>query len=123
MNNHPHYIEHVEAMDAPHPGSAQYDADEARMGASWHDLSWHEDRPWLLTSCDVWVSNPHYYGPPNAPHPEDYDHADEDGLDAWELYRVAWWKAERAHRPHPLWTVFALSPVEADTINEDDIPF
>jgi len=121
MNNHPHFIEHIEAMNAPHPGSAQYDKDEARMGASWQDEEWHKDHAWLLTSRDQWVSNPGYIGPPNPPHPEDEAHDEE--WDAWEAYRLAWWKAENESRPHPLWTVFALSPVAAYAVHDDDIPF
>ena len=121
MNNHPHYIEHIESLEAPHPDSAQYDADEARMGASWQDEEWNKDRPWLHTSRDVWVSNPCYYGPPNAPHPEEYDYLEEDDYNAWDSFREAWWKAENAGKPHPLWTVRGLSPVA--TVPDEDIPF
>ena len=32
----------------------------------------HPDRAWLLHDWDVWVSNPHYRGPP-VPHPESDD--------------------------------------------------
>ncbi len=120
MNNHPHYIEHIESMDAPHTGSAQYDADEARMGASWQDDEWHKDRPWLLTSRDVWVANPGYLGPPNPPHPEGEVH--EADSDAWDAFHKAWWSAHDAKAPYPLFTVYAESPVEADVI-DDDIPF
>lgn len=121
MNNHPHYVEHIESLEAPHPGSAQYDKDEAQMGASWQDEEWHKNRAWLLTSRDVWVSNPGYIGPPNPPHPEHTMYEDE--YFAWSAFDKAWWAAYDAGKPVPLFSVYAESPLAGDTINEDDIPF
>jgi hypothetical protein len=123
MKYHPHYIEHIESLDAPHISSAQYDSDEARMGASWHDTEWHHDRAWLLTSRDVWVSNPLYVGPPNPPHPESQCYESDEEYDAWNSFRKAWWAAHKAKAPYPLETVYAESPVIADEIDDDDIPF
>ena len=119
MNLHPHQIEEMEYRDGPHPASAAYDRDEAQMGAGWQPCEWNKDRPWLLTSRDVWVSNPHYYGPPSPPHPED-DLSDEE-CESWAAFSDAWWKAEEAGRDHPTLSVFA--PAHVDVVDEASIPF
>ena len=67
LNLHPHQLEEIEYQEGDHPNSAAYDRREAQMGAAYNGNT--EDE-WLLTSRDVWVSNPSYTGCPDSPHPE-----------------------------------------------------
>lgn len=87
---HPHAQEEMEYQMGPHPSSAQYDRDEATLGASWQTEEWNNQHPWLLTSHDIWVSNPHYFGPP-CPHPE--DNPDEESWEEWDEY----WTQKQRH--------------------------
>ena len=90
MHMHPHQIEEIEYQQGPHPSSAQYDADEARMGASWND-NWQDE--YLLTSRDVWITNPGYHGPASPYHPED-DCREEVEDNEFEAAYAEYWKNE-----------------------------
>lgn len=117
---HPYEREELEMAFAPRPGTAEYGKAEAELGAGWNGPDWNKDRPWLLTMYDVWVTNPHYYGPPGAPHPE--DDPDPEALAAWDAFAAAWWAAEEAGLPHPELTVYApAAPVP--TTPDEDLPF
>jgi len=86
MNHiHPHLLEEIEYQEGDHPNSAAYDRREAQMGAAYNENT--EDE-WLLTSRDVWVSNPYYYGPKDSPHPE--IEWDDDQYNDWYKREAIW---------------------------------
>jgi len=92
MHLHPHQIEEAEYQAGPHPSSAQYDADEARMGAAWND-NWQDE--FLLTSRDVWITNPGYHGPASLHHPEDVRfEEDAQAENEYEAAYAEYWKNE-----------------------------
>ena len=65
--------------------AGEYDRAEAQMGAGWIN-NWKDE--YLLSSRDVWYSNPHYQGP-EGPHPEfDYREENEEDQESIDLYQA-----------------------------------
>lgn len=117
---HPDIIEELEYQTGPRPGTSAYGQAEAVEGAGWKGEEWNRGRPFLLTMYDQWIRNPHYFGPPGAPWPD--EDTSEEEAESWFAFSDAWWKAEMAGHEHPTLTVYAPA-AKPPSVNEDDIPF